>query len=260
VELDLLTVNVWALPWPFARDLAERQRRFREHLAQAAYHVVGIQELWWPWHRALRLDSMVSGRGRRDTGLALAGRLGIGKASIHHFRRHAGLDRLKRKGVLSARAHLDGGVPLAVHVTHLQAGPLRAGIRARQVDELLTLIARNDAPAILMGDFNFYAQDAEDLESCARLRAAGFVDTADGDARSTYSRANRYARRRYCDQRFDRVFIRSGPDVVLTAVASEVVDVPDPFSDHDPLHVRVRVAARGTLPGFRASECGSCSP
>ena len=241
--LDLLTVNLWALPWPFAPEHAERQRRFADYLTKAAYHIVGIQELWWPWHRALRLDSIVFGRDRRDTGLALAAKLAIGgTTSVRHFGCHAGFDRLKRKGLLSARVLLERGVELAVHVTHLQAGTDRSALRARQVEEILGHVAGDDAPAILMGDFNFHEEDAEDRRSSERLRAVGFADAAGPGARPTYSSSNRYARRRACDQRFDRVFLRDGAGVRLASLGTDVVDgVAPPFSDHYPLHVRVGV-------------------
>jgi endonuclease/exonuclease/phosphatase family metal-dependent hydrolase len=242
VLLDLLTVNLWGLPWPLAREHARRKRLFRDYLAGAAYHLVAIQELWRPWHRALELERIVLGRSRGDSGLALTGTLDIdGEASVRHFRSHAGADRLKRKGLLSARVTCGRMARLAVHVTHLQAGARHGAVRARQIDEILRHTSSDGAASILMGDFNFYDGNADDRASCARLRAAGFADAAAADARSTYCSANPYARRRDCNQRFDRIFLRDGGGVRLRTRHAEVLDSVAPFSDHHPLRVRVQV-------------------
>jgi endonuclease/exonuclease/phosphatase family metal-dependent hydrolase len=179
---------------------------------------------------------------RRDCGLALAGALPIeGAPRVRHFRRHAGPDRLKRKGVLSARVELGGGLEIAVHVTHLQAGRARSAVRSLQIDELLDEIDREASPAVLMGDFNFHAEDAGDARSEARLGDAGFSDAARDAAAPTFTSRNRYVRHRHCHERFDRVFLRSGGGVRLRPIHAEVLDRITPLSDHHPVRVRVRV-------------------
>jgi endonuclease/exonuclease/phosphatase family metal-dependent hydrolase len=243
VLLDLLTINLWGLPWPLARDRRERKQRFRDHVHDGAYDLIGIQELWWPWHRALELDSLVVPHAQRDSGLALAGRLRLRAApQVRHFGDHAGIDRFKRKGVLSSRVTLDNGLELAVHVTHLQAGRRHARIRARQVDDLLATVTRDDAPALLMGDFNFYGGDPDDAASCARLRGEGFDDAAEAaDAEATYTSSNPYVRRR-CAERFDRVFLRGGSRARFAVRDVEVLTrIGQPVSDHHPVRVRVQI-------------------
>ena len=244
--LDVLTMNLWGLPWPLARDRRARKRRFLDHLLGASYDIVGIQELWWPWRAAFQLESLLLPESQRDSGLALAGRLrAADRPRVHHFRAGNGIDRLKRKGVMTARVTPEnGGEEISVHVTHLQAGPRKGEVRARQVDELLGLMAADSGPAIVMGDFNFHAGDPADEKAIGRLAADGFADAIPdgGESEPTYESTNPYVRRRSCAERFDRVFLKSGRGTRLAAKAVRVLnDLANPFSDHHPLHVCVQV-------------------
>jgi len=243
--LDLLTVNLWGLPWPLAIDRHARKRRFREHVLGAAYDLIGIQELWWPWRRALELESLVLPASRRDCGLALAGRMRMRMAArVHHFRHHAGPDRLKRKGVMTTRVENDDGLELTVHVTHLQAGRRRGWVRARQVEDILEVVDKERGPAVLMGDFNFHDGNTDDHQSCECLASAGLEDAAGGaGTRPTFTSRNRYVRHRECAERFDRVFLQSGAGIRLHPVKVEVLDRMTPLSDHHPLRARVHVEA-----------------
>jgi endonuclease/exonuclease/phosphatase family metal-dependent hydrolase len=246
MELDLLTVNLWGLPWPFARERRARKRRFSEHLARASYDVIGIQELWWPWRGALELSSLVVPGSSRDSGLALAGRLAARDVRVEHFDEGAGPDRLKRKGVLRASLETPAGDALALWVVHLQAGRRHGAIRARQVRQLLDSQAGERRPLVLMGDFNFYEGSQEDRTSAERLAAAGLADAALAlaCAEPTYhAETNRYLRARRHAHRFDRVYLRHGEGLRLRPLAAEVLRLrPHPVSDHHPLRVRVRLS------------------
>jgi len=137
-----------------------------------------------------------------------------------------------------------GGEEISVHVTHLQAGPRKGEVRARQVDELLELVTKDPGPAIVMGDFNFHAGDPADDKAIARLAAEGLEDAIPhgGENEPTYESTNPYVRRRSCAERFDRVFLKSGRGTRLAAKAARVLnDFANPFSDHHPLHVCVQV-------------------
>ena len=245
-ELEVLTLNLWGLPWPAARERRARKQRFAEHLEQRAYDLVGIQELWWPWRRSLRVGSLVLPPTRRDSGLALAGRLPVREVRAEHFRAGRGVDRLKRKGFLRARAQAPTGEALAVCVVHLQAARRHAAARARQVDELLERLSGEREPIVLMGDFNFHDGCPEDGRSAASLRSAGFADAALALARAEptwHAPSNPYVPRREA-QRFDRVYLRDGGGLRLRPLAAEVLRMaPRPVSDHHPLRVRVRVSA-----------------
>lgn len=245
-ELDVLTANLWGLPWPVSRERHARKRRFAELLARAAYDVVGIQELWWPWHRTLRLETLSLPRSSRDSGLALAGRLvGRAAAQVEHFRHGAGTDRLKRKGSLRASVESVAG-ELCVCVAHLQAGRRHADVRARQIGELLDRLEAERRPVVLMGDFNFYEDAEEDRRSDERVRAAGFEDAARALARAEptfHAASNPYVRGRRTAHRFDRVYLRGGSGLRLEPLQAEVLRLaPRPVSDHHPLRVRVRVS------------------
>lgn len=244
--LDVLTMNLWGLPWPLARDRTARKRRFLDHLLDTTYDIVGIQELWWPWRAAFQLESLLLPESRRDSGLALASRLeATHRPRLRHFRSGNGIERLKRKGVMTARVSPEaGGEQISVHVTHLQAGPRKGEVRARQVDELLDIMAADSGPAIVMGDFNFHAGDPADENAIARLAAEGYADAVPegGENEPTYESSNPYVRRRRCAERFDRVFLKSGRGTRLVTKAARVLnDFANPFSDHHPLHVRVQV-------------------
>jgi endonuclease/exonuclease/phosphatase family metal-dependent hydrolase len=247
MDLDILTVNLWGLPWPLTRDRHARKRRFKEHLARRAYDLVGIQELWWPWRRTLALASLALPRTRRDSGLALAGRLPVrDEVRVRHFRHGGGVDRLKRKGALRASVEMPSGDLLSVCVAHLQAGRRYAAVRARQLRQLLDHLDVERRPVALMGDFNFHDECEEDRRGAEHLRSAGFADAALAlaQAEPTYHAAsNAYLRPRHRAHRFDRVYLRDGGGLRLRPLKAEVVHLrPRPVSDHHPLRVRVRVS------------------
>ena len=244
-DLDLLTVNLWGLPWPVARHRGGRGRRFLEHLRDRSYDLVGIQELWWPWRRSAKRAPMHVPKSRRDSGLALAGRLHLGETRVEHFRDHGGVDSLKRKGVLRARAQSPAGAELSVAVVHLQAGRRNGALRSRQLEQLLAALESECRPVVLMGDFNFYAGVAEDQQSAHRLGSAGFADAALalGRCEATFVASNPYVPRWHRPERFDRVYLRDAGGVALRPLETEVVRTERPLSDHHPLRARVRVSA-----------------
>lgn len=220
--VDLVTVNVWGLPWPLSRHRHRRFERIRRHFAKQRYDVAGLQEAWWPHRDRLGLPGLRFPQGGRDSGLGLAGSAEVADLRLVSFRSVAGTDRLKRKGVLLGRTG-----ELTVAVTHLQASPWHAPVRARQVAQLLEVLQDVRGPLALLGDFNFYGGDAANAE---RLLEAGFVDVGGG---STYLRRNPYTWSH--GHRFDRIYLRGGPEAV------EVRVLPRIFSDHQPLHATIRL-------------------
>lgn len=242
--LNVLTFNVWGLPWPAA---LHRQRRFRGILAslsQRSDHLVGVQELWAG--ARLPFAGLRTGPRTRDSGLALGGRVALPEPTLSHFRRSRGTDALKAKGVLRAEIAQSEFGPLRVLVTHLQAGAKHAAVRAHQVDQLLETASGDAMPTVLMGDFNFHDRQADDAASAARLAAAGFVDAAveAGTPEPTWDPENRYVRGRRA-QRFDRILLRSTARTELVATTTAVLIHDEPLSDHHPLWARVRVRRRG---------------
>ncbi|TFH21857.1 MAG: hypothetical protein E4H03_09670 [Myxococcales bacterium] len=247
LDLDLLTMNLWGLPWPMSRDRHGRKRRFVDHLLDCPYDVVGLQELWWPWRRAVPLDLFRLPTGRRDCGLALGGRLReSARVDVEYFEARVGIDKLKHKGILAASVETGEGVEIRILVTHLQAGRRHASIRTRQIEQLLRALERESRPVVVMGDFNLYADESGDEDSARRIEAAGFVDAAVATeaTRPTYTSQNEYVRRRGRSERFDRVYLRDAAAADLRFEPLVVEDagvLPLPVSDHHPVHARVRL-------------------
>ncbi len=248
--LDILTLNLWGLPWPAARQRPQRKRLFADHLADAAYDIIGVQELWWPWRRTLAPLGLHLPTARRDSGLALGTNLPLrGRLELEAFRATAGVDRLKRKGVLHGRVVLpEGRGLLRVCVTHCQAEPSGAGVRERQVQQLVDILRREHGAVLLMGDFNFYRELAADRRSAERLADAGLVDVAETlghqDQPTYCPDTNSFVRRRRRPaERFDRILVRDGGGVRLVPRQIDVLGVtPAPFSDHHPVRARVALA------------------
>lgn len=245
VIIDVLTLNVWGLPWPVAKARRTRFGRILEHLAGTEHHLVGLQELWGRTHRLLRELGPLRPLAGGDSGLALAGDLRPEAPPLSlSFSRGGGPDRLKAKGLIQALVELPLGAELQVVVTHLQAGRRHAAVRAHQVDELLERLAAHPVATVLMGDFNLYSGVAEDEASAARLEAAGFLDAALalGCPAPTYTSANPFVGGRLgrrVAERFDRVLLRSGPRVALAPVEARVLDAGPVLSDHHPLFARL---------------------
>lgn len=245
VFIDVLTLNVWGLPWPVAKARRTRFGRILEHLAGTEHHLVGLQELWGRTHRLLQELGPLRPLGGGDSGLALAGDLRPeAPPRSLPFTRGGGPDRLKAKGLLQALVELPFGAELQVVVTHLQAGRRHAALRAHQVDELLERLAAHPVATVLMGDFNLYEGLPEDEASAARLGSAGFLDAALalGRPEPTYTSANPFVSGRLgrrVSERFDRVLLRSGSRVALAPVEARVLDAGPVLSDHHPLFTRL---------------------
>jgi hypothetical protein len=227
--IDVLTLNVWGLPWPFSWDRGRRFLRIAEHFRANAYHVIGIQEAWWPLGARVEIPGLRLGSGRRDSGLGLAGTLLKGAGTeLFRFDAAASADRLATKGLLLARV---GQLSLAV--THLQAGDEPA-IRRRQVTQLVEWLAGERGPVVLLGDFNF---DASDGPSERHLADAGFRDiAAEGTAHPTFTPRNPFARALRAE-RFDRIYVRDGGERQWVAKAVRVL--PWLWSDHQPVHAQL---------------------
>ncbi len=239
--LDVLSLNVWGLPWPVSRARTHRFGRILEHLGKRTDHIVGLQELWGRTHRLLHELAPLLPHAAGDSGLALAGGLRPAeRPRVHHFSTGRGPDRLKHKGVLEGVVELAGLGEVRVLVTHLQAGRRHAGIRARQVEELLETAAKSSVATVLMGDFNLYSGEPRDEASAGLLEREGFADAAleTGNPQPTFASNNPFVGRAVAE-RFDRVFLRSGRGLRLSALRTEVLDTGPVFSDHHPVWARL---------------------
>ncbi len=248
LTLDVVTLNLWGLPPPLAWP--PRHRRFpRAFRYLRSFDVAAVQELWrpLPWGLAAMAPPAWAAHEPR-AGLALAARYPVVETAHHDYRRGGRAHERVwlRKGFLRATLaapSLPGGV-IDVVTTHLAAyaRPGDASGRARQIDELLDALERRRAPVVLLGDFNFYAGDAIDETSAARLVDAGFVDGAAAhDASLTYE----FGRER---ERFDRVLVRGTANVTARVTSARVrrYDAALPMmADHRPVEARVVLDGAG---------------
>ena len=121
--INVLTANLWGLPWPVSHDRVDRKIRFGELLAHLSPDIVGLQEVWWPWRSRFPGAPLHIPRSWRDAGLALSGSLARDiRVDLLPFRHHRGADRLKRKGILHSVVRA-GETELRVIVTQTLAGP-----------------------------------------------------------------------------------------------------------------------------------------
>lgn len=230
-SITVVSLNAWGLPAPLAPDRGGRLRAAGAWIAGMGADVVGLQEIWDGAAPLLPLDVERSGGG--DDGLALHTRHAWSDVDVRRFTAGRGWDRLKRKGVLRGRLHRAEGPDVWVYVTHMQAGYGRAnaGVRERQLDELLAWVDATPGPVIVLGDFNVDEHDPADAGFLARAADAGLVDVAGslGVVDGTYPGDGR---------RYDRVFVRHGGGWRLVPSTAQVVryegDLPV-LSDHLPL-------------------------
>ncbi len=232
-SLSVATLNAWGLPAPVAADRRGRMPRIASWVQQRGYDVVGLQELWRGALRLLSLPNLTTATQSSDSGLALFTPHRVVATKTHTFRDEVGFDSWKAKGLLTAEVDVeDGGEPLIVAVTHLQAGGSKraAATRARQVDEIASVLRDEDRAVVLMGDFNLYDQREADDESRQRLEELGFVDAAvaGGATGGTYPGM---------PDRFDRIYVRNGADRCLRTRSASIVD-PD-LSDHVAVEVEL---------------------
>lgn len=243
-EISVVSINIWGLAWPIAKKRGQRMRALGS-LDLESYDVVGMQEVWRGAHRRIPWRARIERpQTRGDSGLALTGRLPVLiEPRLVPFVASAGVERLKKKGILVSQIAVPDVGPVWIVVTHFQAGPRAGSVRAAQAAELLAVMEDNPGPSIIIGDFNLYRQHDVDAQTEQRLADAGLVDIALelGDPEATYVAENPYTWKGEEGERFDRIYLRSSDEVALEAVASAVLSYEEPLSDHQPLTARIRV-------------------
>lgn len=237
--LSVVTLNAWGLPAPVAVDRRGRLPRIARWLDEQGYDVAGLQEVW---RGALRLlprpgAGLMAPQAGQDHGLALVTPHEVHGTEIHAYSSERGFDAWKGKALLVAHLAVDDGRELTVGVTHLQAGGGRrnSAVRSQQVDELLSVLQRDDHATVLMGDFNLYEDEPTDAETWSRLEEAGFVDVAarTGATRGTYPGRS---------DRFDRIYVRDGDGRCWRPQRAEVLETE--LSDHRPVEATVDYTRR----------------
>ena len=98
-----------------------------------------------------------------DYGTALMARQDLSNSVSHGF---GGALLAARKGFVISSMQWPGRLDTSVDVVSIHLDPLRAKVRARQVNELIDVIVDRGRPVIVMGDFN---DDWYDDDSAIRL-------------------------------------------------------------------------------------------
>lgn len=230
MQLDLLTLNLWDLPWPVSRARGRRLPRAFDWL-RGRHDVVGLQELWRK--RPPLFDRPLFHRPEAGLGLLAHG---LGETRYHPFRARRGVERFKRKGVLAAV--LDE-LDVVVGVLHTQAGSPYGRIRREQLEEadgwMRDLAGRR--PIVLMGDVNLDDSRADDRDTATWMERRGWQDVHPDEP--TFAPCNPWVSKAH-GARLDRIYLLDG-DRPLVAEHAEVVLKHEPVSDHYGLHALVRV-------------------
>jgi endonuclease/exonuclease/phosphatase family metal-dependent hydrolase len=182
VRLRILTLNVWALPWPLADEPDARMEAIGGRLASLDADVVAFQEAWSPSaRRCLTAAGRCAGYTEvwsNPGSIGASGMLVLSRLPIResHFIRFAlcGFpqdvtrgDYYGGKGIAIVILDTPAG-PVALLSTHLiphygDYGPEDnyMGHRIAEVVELADALAKIDIPAIVVGDFNFSESEPE---------------------------------------------------------------------------------------------------
>lgn len=276
MRLRVLSLNVWALPFPIGRHVRERLSLVLRDLPALDCDLFLVQEVWTEAARDQLLDGGLAlgyrhswtrpGPARSSSGLLVLSRWPIRSAHFRRFglgglpQRLTQLDYYSGKGVVRLDIEVEG-VSLAVFDTHMQAryAPAQAvdehrGHRTAQVIEFAEEIRRVSGPLIAAGDFNMRdtAPEYMVLEGLT-----GLVDAAAalGAREPTSTLENPYRRDRNAmhASRIDYVFSRSGRDRGARPVAArrvfddplEVAGEPGAYSDHAGVMAEIEIAGPG---------------
>lgn len=260
MRLRVLTLNVWALPAPFARDGEARMLAIGAALGALALDVAAFQEVWSEPERDILVDL-----GRRaglghvwhpagtlgGSGLLVLSRVPILEARLHRFELAGVAERIDEADYLGGKGFADlvldtGDGEIALVDTHLQAAyaprdrDAYVGVRVGQALQLATHLRGIERPLILTGDMN--CSDAQ-VEYQVLTDVAQVADVAAALERTeaTVLASNPYRRDRdRPEERIDYVFCRSGRSLgLLPRSVERVLDAPlaiggrtGAYSDH----------------------------
>lgn len=249
-SLAVLSYNVHGLPPTITGDDTDGR------IAQIApllvgYDLIGLQEVW----DADNANTLISAANLetvenfddalsdRVYGAGLVGLANVAELDLleQHYEGCVGVvdhasDCLASKGFQVLRLELSDGAELDFYNTHLEAGSGDEDnvVRAAQVDDLIAAMNgwSADRAILFVGDTNLSGDDPIDTPEIDRWMAATGLSNV-------------------CDlldcpepERIDRVLIRSGSGLTLTAedwrVEPQYVDMAGtPLSDHDPIYAKL---------------------
>jgi sphingomyelin phosphodiesterase 2 len=238
------TLNAWALPEPFSRDVTPRMQAIGAHLADLDLDVMAFQELWTDearsivaraarragfahqWHSAQGLGA--------GGGLLIVSRYPIEAAGFEPFRLSGHVEEAVRngeylsgKGVAFVRiATPAGGVRIVD--THLHARYSKRAShryishRTAQVVQIAAATAESAEPLVMVGDFNFH-EGEDDYRVLLGLTGARDLAAVLDRRQTTCIQGNPYRRPKKRSQRKDYVFVRNGAALGVTPVSIDRV-------------------------------------
>jgi len=248
MQLRLLSLNVWGLPWPISRVPDERIRRIARQLPALELDAVGFQEAWSADARAVLVQgghqAGLPYAWHRDEALGNGGILVLSRWPIRETRyttfdlgglpqRVQHFDYYGGKGFAQCVLDTPAG-EFELFATHLHAGYGKRGDadeyfghRAAQAIELALGVATSSRPLAVLGDLN---AELHSDEMRILLGATGLTDTAmaAGNPESTLvSDAPRAAEASAPAKRIDYVLARSGTRLGIHPLTSRrTFDVP----------------------------------
>jgi endonuclease/exonuclease/phosphatase family metal-dependent hydrolase len=274
MRVRVATLNVWALPTPFAQQVSARMREIGNLLPPLDLDIIAFQEVW----TASARDDLIAG-GRKaglvhvwhtDTslggsGLMVLSRLPIEQARFERFALRGPPEQIAQgdyyggKGFVQLRLKTPAG-PVTLINTHLQARYSRSvaheyrALRAGQVVQLAIQAMTIEDPIVSTGDFNFRDDDSghQVLTGLTGLRD---VAAELGHRESTVLRDNPYrSMNQKTSKRTDYVFARNGVRSIVTPLSvRRVFDQPitvggrpAAFSNHAGVMAELEIAPTGT--------------
>lgn len=284
LEIDVLSLNTFALPAPLGKNIAARSERIGQSLQ--GYEIVGLQETFSKDSRYLALGAESAGihvnayapgeRRLLNSGLTTLSSYEVVETDFKAFRYASHADALAQKGVSFTRIRLPEGQTLDVYNTHFQAmsdkadafheklglkimGLLFAGyemprdtIRAHDAEVLKAFVDSKDAghPVIITGDFNTQESDAlyEVLKASLGVKDSFRELNPEDPGYTSDGKTNPYKSNPDKRKRVDYIFYRDGQDLSLKPVQAKVVfDQPIDglvVSDHYGVHTRFELTAK----------------
>jgi endonuclease/exonuclease/phosphatase family metal-dependent hydrolase len=274
MRIRVATLNVWALPPPFAEHVSERMAAIGRRIRELDADVVSLQEVWTPGAREALIAAGLAAGMRHSwhneaslggSGLLVLSRLPIDSSrferySLRGLPEEIGGDFYGGKGFVRVLIETPDG-PIALLNTHLHARYAKRvrheyrGLRTGQIVQLAIGTLELEIPVIATGDFNFNEHDSGHrvLTGLTGLRDVA----AESDERQpTVCRQNAYRRGRSTpDKRIDYVFTRNGSvrrmqTRWIKRVFDEPLEIngsPASYSDHAGL-----LAELDVFPGTRS--------
>ena len=279
MRVRVATLNVWALPTPFAQQVSARMREIGSLLPRLDLDVIAFQEVWTSNAR----DRLIAG-GRQtglvhvwhtDTSLGGSGLMVLSRLPIEHARferfalrgppeQIAQGDFYGGKGFVQLRLNTPAG-PLTLINTHLQARYSKSvpheyrSLRTGQIVQLAINAMEFEDPVVATGDFNFRDDDAG-YRVLTGLTGLRDVAAELGRREETVLRNNPYRLMNpRSGKRIDYVFARNGARSTVKPLSVERVfdelltldGRPAAFSNHAGVMAELEIAPGGIMDSRR---------